>query len=63
MDGSTIRLPYRGWYSIKTDKNMEHFPAVPDEIVELKPDSRSKGKDEQLQKAVEILLQQIEAKE
>jgi hypothetical protein len=38
---------------------MELVPATPDVLVDLLPDSRAKGKDEQLQKAVEILLEQI----
>ena len=59
MDGGYIRIPYRGWYVKATDENMELIPATPDVIVDILPDSRSKGKDEQLQKAVEILLEQI----
>lgn len=59
MDGSYVRVPYRGWYVKATDKNMELNPAVPDVIVNLLPDSRAKGKDEQLQKAVEVLLKEI----
>lgn len=59
MDGGYIRIPFRGWYVKATDENMELVPATPDVIVDLLPDSRAKGKDEQLQKAVEILLEEI----
>ncbi len=59
IDGGYVRIPFRGWYVKATDENMELVPATPDVIVELQPDSRSKGKDEQLQKAVEILLEQV----
>jgi C-terminal processing protease CtpA/Prc len=59
MDGGYVRIPYRGWYVKATDENMELVPATPDVLVDLLPDSRAKGKDEQLQKAVEILLEQI----
>jgi len=59
VDGSFIRLPFRGWYVKNTDENMEFIPAVPDVIVDIKPDSRAKGKDEQLEKAVQILLKQV----
>ncbi|NOR86987.1 MAG: PDZ domain-containing protein, partial [Bacteroidales bacterium] len=59
MNGAYIRLPYRGWYVKDTDKNMELVPAVPDVLIDIKPDSRAKGKDEQLEIAVEILLEQI----
>jgi C-terminal processing protease CtpA/Prc len=60
LDGSYIRLPFRAWYVKATDENMEHGPAVPDILVETAPDAKAKGKDEQLQKAVEELLNQID---
>lgn len=60
MDGGYIRLPFRGWYVKDSDANMELVPAVPDVDINILPDSRSKGKDEQLKKAVEILLEQIQ---
>ncbi len=59
IDNSYIRLPYRGWYVKETHKNMEHGPAVPDIIVHNRPDSKAEGKDEQLKRAVDELLQQI----
>jgi Tol biopolymer transport system component/C-terminal processing protease CtpA/Prc len=59
IDGSYVRMPFRAWYVKATEENMEHGPAVPDVIVENAPDSKAKGKDEQLKKAVDILLQQI----
>ena len=59
MDGGFIRLPFRGWYVKDSDANMELVPATPDVLVDLLPDSRSKGKDEQLKKAVDILLKQL----
>jgi C-terminal processing protease CtpA/Prc len=58
-NGGTIRLPFRAWYVKESDMNMELHGAVPDVIVDIKPDSRTKGKDEQLEKAVELLLKQI----
>ena len=58
-NGGSIRLPFRAWYVKDDDKNMEFNAAVPDVIVQIKPDSRINGKDEQLQKAVEILLNQL----
>ena len=60
IDGSLVRLPFRAWYVLAADKNMENIPAVPDVIIDNAPDSKAKGNDEQLQKAVEILLQEIE---
>ncbi|MCK5776737.1 MAG: PD40 domain-containing protein, partial [Bacteroidales bacterium] len=59
IDGSYIRLPFRGWYVKNDDKNMDFHAAIPDVIIDILPDSRSKGKDEQLEKAVEILIEQL----
>lgn len=60
IDGSLIRLPFRGWYVKNTDKNMDFGGAVPDYEVHNTPDYRT-GEDLQLKKAVEILLEQIDA--
>jgi C-terminal processing protease CtpA/Prc len=59
MDGSYVRMPFRGWFVKSSGMNMENGPAVPDVIVPLSPDYRVKGVDEQLKKAVDILLDQI----
>jgi Tol biopolymer transport system component len=60
IDNSYIRLPFRAWYVKETNRNMEHGPAVPDIIVRNDPDSKAENRDEQLKKAVEELLKQIE---
>lgn len=60
IDGSYVRLPFRGWYVKATGENMEHGPAVPDYIVSDQPDSKAEGEDPQLEKAVDILLEQID---
>ncbi|MFP4622147.1 MAG: S41 family peptidase, partial [Bacteroidales bacterium] len=59
IDGSYIRLPFRAWYVKQTNRNMEHGPAVPDIITNNEPDSKAKGRDEQLKRAVDELLHQI----
>jgi len=59
MNGSYVRLPFRGWYVKATDKNMEHGPAVPDVVLSNQPDSKAKGVDEQLERAVKELLSEI----
>lgn len=59
VDGSYVRMPFRAWFVKATEQNMEHGPAVPDVIVENTPDAKANGKDEQLKKAVEILMEQI----
>ncbi len=59
IDGSYVRMPFRAWYVKSTGENMEHGPAVPDVILHNTPDSKSKGLDEQLKKAVDLLLEDI----
>jgi tricorn protease len=60
IDGSYVRMPFRGWYVKATEKNMENGPAVPDVRVDNQPDSKANNEDPQLKKAVELLLEQIE---
>ncbi len=60
LQNGYIRMPFRAWYVKKSGKNMENeAPAVPDYLVENKPGWKDRGEDAQLQKAVEVLLQQI----
>mgnify|MGYP006279784235 CR=1 FL=1 len=60
IDGSYVRMPFRGWYVYQTDQNMEHGPAVPDVAVENPPAVKATGDDPQLRRAVQTLLQQID---
>jgi len=60
IDGSFVRLPFRGWYVKATDQNMENGPAVPDVVIPSRPDDRADGGDAQLRAAVETLLQEID---
>ena len=59
VDGTWVRLPFRGWYVKKTNNDMEDEPATPDFIVENSPDYRAKGVDEQLKKAVDELMKEL----
>jgi tricorn protease len=59
IDGSFVRLPFRGWFTKATDKNQELGPAVPDIIVDNSLDYTAKGTDEQLKAAVEALLKDL----
>ena len=61
IDGSFVRLPFRGWYVKATDENMENGPAVPDIVIMSRPDDRAQGGDEQLRAAVTELLRQIDS--
>jgi tricorn protease len=60
MDGSFVRLPFRGWFNKDTNKNHELGPAVPDLIVENEPNWIATGTDAQLKVAVESLMKEIE---
>ncbi len=60
IDGSYVRMPFRGWYIKATEENMDFVPAVPDIIVYNEPDEKVKGMDTQLKKAVDELLRQID---
>ncbi|MEO9801609.1 MAG: S41 family peptidase [Reichenbachiella sp.] len=62
IDGSWIRIPFRGWYVKATGENMEWGPAVPDIVLDNVPDERSKGTDSQLKRAVDQLLGEMEGK-
>lgn len=59
IDGSRVRMPFRGWYVKGTQSNMELGPAVPDILVDNNPDDKAKGIDTQLKTAVDTLLKQI----
>jgi tricorn protease len=54
-------MPFRAWYVKKSGLNMENdAPAVPDYLVKNAPGWVARGEDAQLQKAVDVLLEQIE---
>ncbi|PHR70324.1 MAG: peptidase S41 [Lutibacter sp.] len=59
IDGSYVRVPFRGWYVKSSEKNMDFHPAVPDIIVSNNPDDKAKGKDTQLKRAVDELLKDL----
>jgi tricorn protease len=58
MDMGTIRLPTRGWFVVGTGEDMELNGAVPHHIVWPEP---GQTKDIQLTKAVEVLLEDVQA--
>ncbi|PID59311.1 MAG: peptidase S41 [Ignavibacteriae bacterium] len=59
IDGSFIRLPFRGWFVKADNSNMDLVPAVPDIIVENSPNAKTTENDLQLKKAVEELLKEL----
>lgn len=60
IDGTTIRLPFRGWY-LPDGSDMENNGAMPDIVVEQTPESESADEDLQLKAAVDDLLRRIDA--
>ncbi|MFK7912211.1 MAG: S41 family peptidase [Akkermansiaceae bacterium] len=58
LDAGTMRLPFRGWFTSHDGKDMELNGAQPHITVWNKPGEFSSGKDVQLEKAVQILLEE-----
>ena len=55
-----VRIPFRAWYVKKTGLNMENdAPAIPDYLVKNEPGWEAREEDSQLQKAVDVLLEEI----
>jgi C-terminal processing protease CtpA/Prc/Tol biopolymer transport system component len=60
MDGSFVRLPFRGWYvNDANHTNMELNGCPPDYPVENLPGDFVTGLDRQLEKAIEVGLEQL----
>lgn len=63
VDGSSIRMPTRGWYLVSTGEDMELNGCEPHFAFWNSPDwNAPKGADSQLEKAVEVLMEDVEAK-
>ena len=61
MDGSFVRMPFRGWYvKDKNSTNMELNGCPPDYAVENLPEDFGIQRDRQLEKAIEIGLSLVE---
>ena len=58
LDGSTIRTPGSGVWTV-TGENMENYGVQPDVYVDNTPTDFLKGRDAQLEKAVEVLKEQL----
>ncbi len=56
LDGSTMRLPLRGWYRQGDGANMEGTPATPTIAVAQTPADEAAGRDPQLEAAVAAVL-------
>ncbi len=60
-DMGTLRLPFRGWYRKSDGADLEMNGAVPDFVVWPKPEDHAAGVDRQVNKAVSVLLEEINA--
>jgi tricorn protease len=61
MDLGFMRLPGRGWYVLDTGEDMELNGAVPDVVLWPEPGQMPAGKDIQLEKAVSLLAEDVQA--
>lgn len=58
IDGTSVRLPSRGWYTHK-GTDMENNGAMPDLLVVQRPEAEAADEDVQLRAAVEDLLKRL----
>jgi tricorn protease len=58
MDGSSIRTPGSGLWNI-SGQNLENYGVPPDVYIDNTPEDFLKGRDAQLEKAVEVLKEQM----
>jgi tricorn protease len=61
MDGSTIRTPGSGLWNVK-GTNLENYGVPPDVYIDNSPEDFLKGRDAQLEKAVEVLKGELAEK-
>ncbi len=59
LDLGRLRLPGRGWFLPNNGQDMELYGAIPDVIIDVQPDDLPSGKDPQLDKAIEVLNQEV----
>jgi tricorn protease len=62
LDGSAIRTPGTGVWITKDGQNMENFGVPPDVMVHNTPADHLQKRDAQIEKAVEVLRQELAAK-
>ena len=61
LDGSAIRTPGTGVWT-NTGQNMENYGVPPDVLIDNTPTDFAKGRDAQIEKAVEVLKQELAKK-
>ncbi|MCA9244710.1 MAG: hypothetical protein KDA32_12180, partial [Phycisphaerales bacterium] len=60
IDGSMIRMPFRGWYTLPAKRDMELGGAEPTVKVEEGPADEQAGRQPQLDAAIKATLDQLE---
>ena len=60
IDGTHVRMPERGWYTLPAETDMENNGAVPHVIVPVTPEDERAGLRPQLDAAIAATLKQIE---
>jgi len=60
-DVGRLRTPFRGWFLPDSGQDMELNGCIPDAIVWPMPAELPEGKDRQLEKSIEMLLQEVGA--
>jgi tricorn protease len=59
LDLGRMRLPGRGWFLPQNGEDMELHGAVPHFIIDVHPGDLPSGKDPQLDKAIEVLKEEV----
>ncbi len=62
MDGGTVTAPHFGFWNPEGKWDVENYGVMPDLDVELDPFAWRQGKDSQLEKAIEVILEEMRAK-
>ncbi len=61
MDLGFLRMPFRGWYLLNDGEDMELNGAVPDFVIWPEPADMMQGVDQQLDKAVSVLDEDVKS--
>ncbi len=59
IDGTWFRVPGSGWFDLE-GRNLENMGVEPDVRVDSVPEEGREGRDRQLERAVEVLLEELE---
>jgi len=54
-----LQVPFRGWFHAQTGMNLDLNGARPDFPIDLTPADQDAGRDPQLEKALELVCEQV----